>query len=520
MTAPSRGRRLAMLLAQAVVFLFVAQAMVTFVALYHQSRDTLTGKVRWYGSETSLPGVPTQQQVIVVDRDTGRARADAHVRVSTGSAGAEMEAEWTGVGFELLRPSDANVMEVSVTAAGMLPRTLRHTQRAGEGGWLDDASRLTAGSTPRRPELGGPSDGPRVWIRTPDDGCSHVVTISANGGVVARGLDNRVWIRVTDEAGRPVVGQRYRLTPRDAEEVRVPLDLTTDLLGVAEFRWRPMTGESWTMTGACGDRGLERRISGTPSWDGVLVRVTPPFLRPSATVRVGVTHQREWGSWYLDAWCDGVWLRGVAVDVRGGEGVVDLPVALPADRSRWCTLQGSTIRYANDPPRSLQNVLLLGPGQDERSALLDAAQSVARTGDALALQLAPLSLAPLARADDDTVARFAQWFVNRLPHVYQQPPLLLDDETDAVAEWSLARSSLRRWLLVALGVDGMLVLLAVLGILIPAARRQRLEMNLAMSGAFDELPAPVDRPYVVIGLGMSVLLAVGLGFVQLILYLR
>lgn len=515
-----------------LVVLYVVQTAVTLGAYFHLHRQTAPGALRLYGELTPVAGAPSPLLITARDRSTGRPiAADASVSLD----GAVLPLTPSPAGLRGVLPALDAPSEVVVEASGgaVGDRALRVALRpyAAAPGW-DDPIAVGASSTPRRPDLAGGDDEPRVWIRPAEDACTDHLTVRANGGVVARDVDNRLHVRLTDAAGASRSNVSLVLSPREPEDPRAPVTLLTDRLGVAAWDdVRIAAPESWMVRFTCSDgSAATRRMSIIPSWDGIVLQLASPVIKAGTAPTLEVGHQRNWGAWFVDTWCDGRWVGSEVGEVVSGTHRVGLAQPMPAvDAPTWCRLSGTTRLHASDPPRSVLNTIVAPGSVSEADAIRAVARAVASVHpSAFDAQLGPLTLSGLASADDAAIRRFGWWLMDGLPHQFSPPPVLLDDAAASGEAFASVRSAQLSRLLLALGVDALLLLVVVVGILGPAAARQRARLQQAWDDpeeadthlAASQALGGVDRPAWIGALGLALIVATILAMSALLAALR
>jgi hypothetical protein len=308
--------------------------------------------------------------------------------------------------------------------------------------------------------------------------------------------------------------------------------LRTDRLGVAAWEGvRFAAPESWIAAFACSDgTAATRRVSIIPSWDGIVLQLPSPVVVAGTTPRLVVGHQRNWGAWFADLWCDERWVSSEVGEVVAGMHRVVLSSPVPAvSEPTWCRLSGTTRLHAADPPRSVLNAIVAPASMSEREAILAVARTVAAVhASPESAQLTALSLSGLSDADDASVRRFGFWLLDRLPHRFAPPPVLLDDAAGSAEAFAARRGGQLGRLLVALALDALLLLVVVVGVLAPAAMRQRARLQQAWEDPEDadaHIEASrslgrVDRPIWIGGLGLALILATILALSALLSALR
>ena len=520
MTTSERALRLG-------IVLVGLQAALALAAYFQVHRMALAHTVRVYAEAAPLPGATWPVRVSVIDEAARRPAAwDSAELVARTPEGREARVALAPDGgatseavANVLALSLPSEIEVHVEGAGS--EALRVSGRVSDAAWphalaSDDA--LSRSSTQRRPDLGGEGDQPRVWVRRASDACPMVLSVVANGGVVARDLDNRVWLRLTHPDGAPAAGVALEIQPHDAGDPAPEAPAPTDTLGVAEVALRPLVAGSWSVRWSCGGVQAERRVSWVPSWDGIVLQMHSPHVPFGRSLTLEASHQRGFGRWYVDVRCDGRWTMTGSEAVEQGTRRMSLPLGLgePAPHPLWCTVSGTTIPLSPDPPRGQTHALILPAGASLTEVLGEVAGAYrAHAPDPIAQQLEPPTLAALERASQEELDRFASWLVHAMPYVYEPPPLWTDSGPAAREALAATRAGRLRALAVTLAVDFAVLLAFVLGIVLPRARRERAQLESLYAGELVS-GAPATRPWLVLALGVGVLVASGLGIVALL----
>lgn len=479
-----RGR-----IAAVVAVLFAVQAGLTLAAYINHRSLSLSHGVRIYASPQTIAGASAAMRVAVLDARSGRDAAFDAVTIATAppdvalTEPANMGSAFVVAHVERAR-APAYELRVQLEAPPTGTREVFADVTAGTvPDWLADSDTFTGPPSARRPNLTVTgSDEPRVRLRAPsDDRCPWQVAVSANGGVAAVGLDNAIRVRVADAEGGPVSGVVVRLTPPSGASASASAS-PTDALGVAELSLRPEGTEEWRLTFECQTAEgapfpVERTIDVVPSWDGVVLQTTQTNYVGSEAVGFTATHQRQWGTWHQDVVCDGAWLATQTTPITGGTGtfaVMELSATARADGPRLCMVQGYTFLLSPDPPRSVSYFLVRPDGMSSGDAVSQLVEAALRHGAvSLREQLGPGTLAALQSAPPAALERFARWLLDSLPQRFVPPPSLEDDLPAAEAAFDAAHRKEGNTFLVALLVDAVVAFLAVFGVLIPGAARQR-----------------------------------------------
>lgn len=531
MTTTSESGRWRRRAVVALIGLYVVQSAGALALYFHHHRTRLETVLRVYGEPEPLPDQASPLLITVIDHSTGRTARPQELRVRWG--GTELELESGPAGPEGRLPGTPSARVLSVHAADGTPGGRQvdvEVRPRMPADLLAEPSALAGEGSPRRAELGDGSDAPRAWVREPEDACPWRLTVSANGGVVARGLPNDLYLRLTDGAGAPRADTTITLRPRDEPDPRPPRSLRTDGLGVAAWSGATIAApESWMAAFACeslpGSPIVERRLSIVPSWDGVVLR-TAPVAVSGQPVTASITHQRGWGDWFFDVHCDGVWIESSIAAVREGTSEFASRVPLPeVERPTWCTLTASLRRHAVDPPRAQAHVLAVPQGTPARELWASVTDRVApHVYPGVRAQLGPLSRAALERGSEADLRRYGRWLLDRLPYVVRPPEVLLDDVTGATEAFAARRARVLGTLTLALLLDAIILLVGVVGVVAPAARAQRMRLQAALEDPALELDVEgmeeLDRPVIVGVLGVLVVVAAVLGLVALLLVLR
>ncbi len=301
----------------------------------------------------------------------------------------------------------------------------------------------------------------------------------------------------------------------------------TDTLGIAELRVTPEGSERREIRFECGAETVVRMLEVVPSWDGLIVRPREVTVGASETMVADAWQQRSWGVWHQDVYCDDAWVATQTLPVRHGVAgffVGGLSVPARPGGVRLCLVQGYTILFSPDPPRSVHYFLLRDDVVSARSALLTLAESARQRGaPALVAQLGSGTLAALESADPSEADRFGRWLSNSLPQPFVSAPLLEDDRERARAEFGSRHSRRTALLVLVLLLDAVVLLAGVFGYLVPRVLAQRRALALVTAEIADaDVVAEVTdggRSGVGLALGALVIGACLLGFVVLLVVL-
>lgn len=527
MTTERRAPRWVLLL----TLLFTVQAALTLALYFEHRTRRLENVLRVYTSAAWLPGASAALRVGVVDAASGRAGQYDAISVDIDpSLGTLDELDRVDAVFALAHAAVASESAVGEITATLQDRRGERTATARVTvarslSWLDDRDRFRGDGAERRPNLSvAAGDDPRVRIRRPAMGsapCGVTPWIAANGGVVATGLENALSVRLSRN-GAPEADVDVTLTDAGGRAVRA----RTDSLGVATFTVRAEVAETWTLAFACDGGVSEREVDVVPSWDGLVVRPSASILGPGRAFGFSAVHQRTWGEWHQDVYCDGAWLATESSAVNDRPVVLGLPtLRLPTDaRVRLCLLEGYTIWMSPDPPRSVAYFLLAPSAEEGVRALMAAV--LAHGEPDLRGTLGPGTEAALAVASDAERERFARWLLDAIPQPFEVAPLAVDDRGAASAEFDAAQRVRGRALLTAIVIDALVLLLAVFAVLIPATVRQRARLQAVIDSLEEsELDdggdvASVRRAGWTMAVGILALAATLVGFAVLLLVLR
>lgn len=511
---------------------FAAQAGLTLAAYFDLGMQSLSHVVRVYASSTGLAGGTTAVRVLVLDGDSGRRASDAEVRVV--GPFSEPVVHDTGPSFHVAHfVANAGYAEwgVAVEAEALGQRLIPLATHVGEGTeWLRHEDTWGRSPAPRAPNFSvGADEGPQIEVE-PAEGteCGHRLSLSVNGGVVAVGLENEAYLRLTDGAGGPLERVALVVSDPDATAFQGDITVETNGLGVARLPLSIEVNETLEVRFACDTSTAVWEVEITPSWDGMVVRPTAPSYGPANQFGVVALHQREHGEWHMDVWCDDAWVGTASSRIARGSATLGLPelsLVPRGDGVRLCIVQGYRYMLSPDPPRSVAWFMLRDGDIDASSSVSMLARAGAELADDdLRAQLGPATLIALDEATPNEVSLFGRWLLASLPHPFFPWPLSVDDAPTAREEFALDHGSRRATLVLALALDAIVLFVAVFGFVIPTARRQRVRLRSAMVDLdLDEDDGMVDESAHARGLlvvGACMLFASLLGLAVLLFYLR
>lgn len=535
------------------VLVFTVQAGVTLGAYFNLRMQSLSHVVRVYASSTAIAGASTAFRVVVLDGASGRRASDASVELEgafeLGPVTDLRDAFHVGHFV-----SDAGYLQwrATVEAESLGQRSVDLRTHVGGGtDWLGSADTYTQDSSPRAANHSvGAADGPQIEVSAPaSDSCDYTLSVVANGGVAAVGLENELYVRLTRADGTPVSRALVEIEDADGSSLDSAVSLRTNGLGVSRLplvvqgledltaRFECDTAEPEEGSGEADanavDEGVRvagvgtREIEITPSWDGVVIRPTATSYGPESTFGVMALQQRAQGNWHVDVWCDDAWLSTATARITQGAttlGLVDLDLVAPDGGVRLCLVQGYRYMLSPDPPRSVSWFLVRGDGVSASGASRALVEAAAvNAPEALASVLTPATIAALVSASPDEAEVFTRWLLNSLPQPFFQWPLMEDDEPAAREEFERHHANQQSSLLLALAVDAAVLFFSVFGFIVPAARRQRVRLRAAMEDLeLDELDGAVHDDRQMGGLllvGACTVLASLLGIGVLLYYL-
>ena len=497
----------------ALVVIFAAQAGLTLGAYFDLGLESLSHVVRIYASPTALAGSSNALRVVVLDDASGRRATDARVRVNGVFEVSEVFD--TGESFHVAHyraETGPLAWQAVVDAPSLGSRAVDLMAHVGDGGdWLNHADTYSREPSARAPNHSvGASDGAEITVEQPDgDTCEHLLSVVPNGGVVAVGLDNEVYVRLTDAQGAPVSRATLVFVDPDSSTLGSPLSIQTNSLGVARMNLTITGSETFDVTFPCGDAPGAREIEITPSWDGLIIRPTATSYGPASQFGLLSLQQRAQGDWHLDVWCDDAWLSTATTRIVQGATRIGLPDLEPvprADGVRLCLVQGYRYMLSPDPPRSVSWFLVRDGDVTAAGAVEQLRAAAAAHGpEALKAQAGAATELALGGAPSSDADLFGRWLLASIPHPFFAWPLMVDDAPQAREEFGVHHSNVRTSLLLALVVDALVLFLAVFGYVIPVARQQRARLR----AAIDDLELDLDVGQMDGGRQTNALLLVG-----------
>ncbi len=479
----SRSARWSRTLALAVTAVFTLQAALTMVAYLDQRSRSMGEVLRVYSAPTWLPGGSAATRVGVIDPATGRATAFGDVVLEAVHPGVTLGAVHDVSGaFGVAHASvSADAVGTVALVAELGPaedgrRVEAQLRVADDVDWLAERTRFRGEGSARRPNLSvAAGDGPRVRVRDVEgeDPCGIDVSLAVNGGVVAVGLPNRAVVRLTRD-GVSVVDRLVQLTGPDGAPTR---SARTDVFGSADFEMTVAGAERWTLAYRCDEGSVSRTVDIVPSWDGMVVRPTHAVFASDAQFGFVATHQRTWGEWHQDAYCDGAWLATQTTPILDRVAVLGMPTLRIPERAggvRLCLLEGYRFLMSPDPPRSVGYFVWAGAGVSQSAAVTALATAFMAHGEtALRAQLGATTLAAIDGASSAELERLARWMLDSLPQPFSPIPLAVDGRAAAESAFAAEQDQRLGAMLVALMLDAIVLLLGVFAVLIPGAVRQR-----------------------------------------------
>lgn len=535
-----------------IAILFAIQAALTMAAyLDHRSRS-LGEVVRVYASDQWLPNASAAVRIVAVDSASSRIVPTASLVWSLTPPLREptpLDKMEDGFSIGHVQPSptvDAVTVVGAVEEDGERRAVADVTIPVRDDmNWLARSETFTGPGTPRAPNINVSSEPAGIVVGeirpTDSDGssasqdrndgsaegaaeigettCAVDIAMAPNGGVVAVGLRNTVSIRAFDAQG-PAAALHLTFTRGvDDSERRVH----TDELGGASVDIVVEGVEQWHVSYLCDGVRVQRPIDIVPSWDGVLVRASKPVFSAAEQFSFGALHQRTWGDWHQDVVCDGAWLATQTTPVLDREAVLGVPGLRLAERAggpRLCWIAGYTYLLAPDPPRSVSYFLV---DSDVDAAVAALVQAASVRGDET-LRAALVGVEErLPTSSAGSRRQLARWVLDSLPQPFTPIPLAVDGHVLASEAFLSARKSRGRAILAALGVDVVVVLLGLFGVLVPGMIRQRRALRSVLEDDADEgAPAVLDgrRSVAVLAVGILAVCASLLGLVVLLVVIQ
>lgn len=486
MTTPSQfGRpRLRRMLWAVVVGMYALQCTVALAAWFQLHLWDLPAAVRVYGDATSVAGMPGVLRVGVYERHAMRFLPLQAVAVSVDGVAlpavtatdddvaiVEWETSNVGTTQRLMLEATArllppNPLELSVPAAAPAP-------------WLTEAAVLGDSAPPRDGSFSQAEDPPGIRLPAAVDACPWQLSVAAPGGVVARDLPVVLRGRLTTATGAPVAGVAVTAQAPDAPPSRG----TTDELGV--FLWEAEAAWSTTydVRFVCQGAEVKREVVVTPSWDGISLQPMQPTWESGSLLSVRVGHQRRSGTVQADVVCDDRFVQAATAPIRYGtrqQGWRALSFE-SGPAVRLCVVQQYLYLLSPDSPRGAHFVLLRNREVTERAAVLELHDAAATRAPArLRTTLGPETRAALAQASDDAVRQYGLWLLASLRTPFRPMPLRYDDLSRTMEDFEATRQAGRRAVAALLALDVIMLFGFVLGVVVPAVRRQRAALRAAM----------------------------------------
>ncbi len=479
MSAPRRRLLRALLWIGAALLALQFTLSIGFY-LYDNTRTT-AGAVQIYGDASPASGTSTPLYVGWIERYRGF-REDAEVVAHLDGRTLEVTGPDHSDPMGLLEvplhdgPTEVTfTVEVPGQPAREAELTLTPTTPTP---WIDSAERYRGRGVPRRPDLtADANDQPRVYLVDVETSCPWTFTVTPETGIATRNVRNRLWVQLHDE-GTPVSGVRVDITPPPEGGPAPSTDhLVTGPLGLASVTVTPLSSETWGFTFECGEHGpVTRELTVVPSWDGLQLLDSAPSVQVGGQLRMSIAQQRSFGVWYLDIVCDGGWVYSHVHGTRPGTTELRLNPRLPTPSGGvgLCIAQAATGRLNADPSRSVRYFLVRDADTSERAALLILLDAWSRySEDAHADTLGPALRSALMSASDEQVRSLGVWLLSQLPQPYEAIAQLYDDHQSVSDAFQERQHRVRRSLITIMLVDGLILLIAVLLILVPAAITQR-----------------------------------------------
>lgn len=527
-TEPTLVRRVVAVL----IVAFAVQAGLTLAAYFDLGMQSLSHVVRVYASGTGLARGTTAVRVVVLDGASGLRATDTDVRVvGPFSEPVVYDADHSFHVAHFVADQGYAEWGVVVDAPALGRRLVPISTHVGDGSdWLRTEDTWRREPSPRAPNHSvGSDEGPELEVVVPNaDKCGHHLSVASNGGVVAVGLENELYFRLTEASGGPVARATLRVSDPDGSAFPGEIVAETNSLGVARLSLSLEANEILEARFTCGDVDGLREVRITPSWDGMILRPTAPSYGPATQFGVLALHQREQGDWHMDVWCDEAWVGTVSSRIVRGAATLGLPelgLVPRADGVRLCLVQGYRYMLSPDPPRSVAWFIVRDGDVGASSAVVSLARAGAEFGEeGLRERLGPATLAALENAPPNDVDLFGRWLLSVLPHPFLQWPLSIDDAPSARDEFETRQANQQTTLVLALSLDAVVLFIAVFGFVIPVARRQRARLRSAMVELdLDEDDGLIDESAYARGLllvGACTLFASLLGIAVLLFYLR
>lgn len=432
-------------------------------------------------------------RVAAVDPEVARLYSGAHftvtLRARAGAASrvlAEARADGRALSTTVRVPAD-----LPPGLYDLLIEARLHARRAAtrESIELVPADAAGAAALPRElaPASPPPSRGAEANPAATAEGAQF--SLYPEGGGLVPSLPNLVYVLATDGDGAPRRAQGVGLRAKRAKLERpLPSSLRTDAAGLAELElhsgFQELLLELWPLEGG---PSQELFLRGEPVQ---VVARTPagPLPRPNAPLELRVQALSESGLVHADLYAGRRWLAAVAGPLSGGGATLQLPAEAvdagsgPLRVEVFCNpvdpgaARFTLWRWPSPPGAGVERVQAL------RERLLGA-------GHLPATLLRYVERLPLAAA---AVERQAGFLLDQLPRPSFVPPTLEAGATARQVDGDLRRARRYTWVRTALGVLGLLVLVAVVARLWLGQRllrRRYAEVALEL----DEPPAHLHR---------------------------
>ena len=293
--------------------------------------------------------------------------------------------------------------------------------------------------------------------------------VPEGAGVVAR-LDNRIYVKVRDAAGRSVEGAEVEIANSSFPKGR--LRLTTDANGLAEFSLEANRPNYTFKTKVRrGEEVAEFEEMIVPAGRQVLLRAASAVLRPGERMQVDLSTWKRAARVYCDLRRGSVWVWSRSIDLGVDGHLIEVGPLPPGRFDLQCYFHAHT-------PGSTWATLPIVVGDGDPLALL-----ALRAADSAVVHPDALIHAPGGRPE--LMAGYLQALLNQPPVM---PTVLLNSaEADAQAR-EAAWDAKKSFVLVLLGGVFVLVLLVVFDLVLGniLAQRDRMRAYAADAAGDDE----------------------------------
>ncbi len=517
-----------------VIGLFALQVTGALGLYIHEQSRDMPAAVRVLGSSSPFPGDTAALRIGVYDRHSSRLLALHGVEVAATSAAgvqtarvqAPRDDQSMAVATWVVPDAGEVGLDVHVVAPAIGERNVGATVWPGTGTrWLDDADIMGGEGTPRSVNRSQGGEEPGMSMRAVEDACPWRLHAVAVGGALPRELDASVALRLVDAQGVPQSRVPLTITVRDGDDpARI---VTTDASGTALVSADTGWPQTWEMSFPCDGSDVTREARLVPSWDGLQLRPVEFSVRGGRSLTLDVDQQRQRGAWHLDVSCDGrvVWTDTFAI--RPGTARIDVPV--PAQTSsdapvRLCAASAYLYPMAPDPPRSVRAFVLRADQVDDAAALRALLVALRERGRAeVRPMISDVLLDAVAGMDASTRRALWAWATSAVEVPYRPMPVLTDDLDERLGAFREAQAQTRARLRMLLGVDALLVLLALAVIVGPSMVRQRRALLETLAEVDEDASdhADVAAPALVMAaFGMTVVVVSLVGLALLLYYLQ